>query len=999
MPDRLESTLKVPAFLKLHAKSVLIFAVSFGLYFLCARLGLSLATISEQASPVWPATGIAIGLGFFFGTPAFCGVFAGAILANLLTGLTLSPSAMIGVGNTLEALLAVRCLSFLSTKEHEFGVHARSIFSVISFVAATLMGAVIGSTTLYLFSVIEATGYGSNLLTWWIGDLLGALLLFPVLHQGSQFFKKGSRAGGISLRHALTLLILASGTCVFVFSIDSGAPFLFLVFFVLLYAIIYLQSFCVSAVTLLISTYAIWQTMHHSGPFAGPVLNDSLLHLQIFLAGFAITAIGLASLKQEGLFEKPKWILVFGWALSGVAFHFTYTAAVQKDELAFTSKTALVQTTLEEKMKDIRSALEAGVGFFSASDHVSENEWSLFAQQLRSRDRLPGLEGLGVIFSSSIKQRLGTSTENRYQPARPWKFFEGASYAAVMDHFIIKYIEPLKGNSAAQNLDIASETRRYEAALKARDSGIPTISRAINLVQDNMHRSGFLVFAPLFAKNMPISTEQERRQAHLGFVYAPIVLEKFVQAVFPESQRELAMGIFDDRDSSGPLYQEKPIRWIRTSSPGQGLQFFDRELTVQWGISKKFIPSASLVASWIGLLGAIGSLLLAIALSSVQLVALRAEKLAVEMSRKHDERRRVWQALTETSPVGIIMFDPLGSCTYTNSEWERLCETSKENLLGAGWKVFVHPEDETLFEEMWHQLLQGIAVQLEFRLLVKGQLVKYVAWRGRALFNEQEQIEGFMGTALDITTQQENQLALVTSSRLSSLGEMASGVAHEINNPLAIIQGRAYLIERTLHLDASVEKDRILKSTQQIVATVQRVAKIVRGLRSLSRDTSEEPFEIASVDEAIEDALEMCREKFKNNGVDLEVDTGGGEGIRFWGRSEQISQVVLNLLSNAFDAAQASQHPWVRIGLSKTENEVLILIQDSGPGVPAEIQSKIFDPFFTSKEVGKGTGLGLSISSSILKRHGGRLVFDRSHKQTTFIASLPIMTAQSDLVA
>lgn len=972
---------------------IFVFLLSFGLYFLCARLGLSFATISEQASPVWPATGIAIGLGTFLGAPAFLGVFAGALVANLQTGLSLAPSFLIGIGNTAEAILAVRCLMILSKKEYEFGEHARAIFAIISFVAATLVGAFVGSATLYSFSVIEASGYWSNLLTWWIGDLLGALLLFPVFYQGALYFVARVRANKFSLRHALTLLVLASASCFFVFSVESGSPFLFLVFFVLLYAVVYLESFCISVVTLLISSYATWQTIHQAGPFAGPVLNDSLMHLQMFLAGFAVTSIGLASLKQEGLFEKPKWILVFGWALSGFAFYVTYTSAVQKDELAFQSKKSLIQNTLEEKMKGIRSALEAGVGFFSASDHVSEEEWSVFGQQLRSRDRLPGLEGLGVIFSSSIKERLINAPESRYQPAKPWKFVKGLNNPLVTDHFVIKYIEPLIGNAAAQDLDISSESHRREAALKARDTGNPTISKSIKLVQDYQQRSGVLVFAPLFAKGLPISTVEERRRAHVGFIYAPIVLEKFMMAVLPQSERELLLEVFDDRSSLEPLYQENPVRWVQASVEGEGLRFFDRELMVRWGISQRFRPSAGAVASWIGLLGAVGSLLLAIALSSVQLVALRAEKLAVEMSRKHDERRRIWQALTETSPVGIIMFDASGSCTYTNPEWERLCETSRESLLGSSWRDYIHPEDREIFSETWAQLLRGVQVQLEFRLLIKGQISRHVAWRGRALFNEQEQIEGFMGTALDITRQQENQAALVTSSRLSSLGEMASGVAHEINNPLAIIQGRAHLIERVLLLDSSVDKDRILKSTQQIVATVQRIAKIVRGLRSLSRDTSEEPFEETPLDEAIGDALEMCREKFKNNGVRLEIEMSSCERIKFWGRSEQISQVMLNLLGNAFDAAQSNPDPWVRIDFAKTEHEISIFIQDSGPGVPTDIQSKIFDPFFTSKEVGKGTGLGLSISSSILKRHGGRLVLDKAQVATTFVVSLPISTS------
>lgn len=233
-----------------------------------------------------------------------------------------------------------------------------------------------------------------------------------------------------------------------------------------------------------------------------------------------------------------------------------------------------------------------------------------------------------------------------------------------------------------------------------------------------------------------------------------------------------------------------------------------------------------------------------------------------------------------------------------------------------------------------------------------------------------------------------NRHQLVNSSKLASLGEMAGGVAHEINNPLQIIslsveQMRLLLTEKTINVPE------IGKICDEVESTIDRINNIVKGMKLISRDGNEDPFEKINLKSIVLETLGFCKEKFKNNGVKLILFDEVHDNYDVYAQRVMLSQVILNLLNNAFDAILKNNTKVIRIHLAKNNDNIVLSIFDNGPGVPEHLVEKIFQPFFTTKEIGKGTGLGLSISKSIIEKHSGKISLDKDN-HSKFIIELPL---------
>jgi two-component system C4-dicarboxylate transport sensor histidine kinase DctB len=235
----------------------------------------------------------------------------------------------------------------------------------------------------------------------------------------------------------------------------------------------------------------------------------------------------------------------------------------------------------------------------------------------------------------------------------------------------------------------------------------------------------------------------------------------------------------------------------------------------------------------------------------------------------------------------------------------------------------------------------------------------------------------------------DKQEQLVQAGKLATLGELTTGVAHELNNPLnniGLFVGNGIDL---LELGAW-NNEQIVGELRRAMQQVRKATEIISHLRTFGRaaPVSREP---VSVRQAIDRALSLMQEQLRLREIQVTVDLGPEEPV-VMANPIQLEQVFMNLLTNARDAMADSPRKEIRISGSVDSEAVEVAFADTGRGIPPGLERRIFDPFFTTKEVGKGTGLGLSITYGIVKDHGGTIsVVSQSDEGATFIIRLPLI--------
>ena len=237
----------------------------------------------------------------------------------------------------------------------------------------------------------------------------------------------------------------------------------------------------------------------------------------------------------------------------------------------------------------------------------------------------------------------------------------------------------------------------------------------------------------------------------------------------------------------------------------------------------------------------------------------------------------------------------------------------------------------------------------------------------------------------------EKQEQLVQAGKLATLGELTTGVAHELNNPLnniGLFMGNAIdLIELGM---ADAEPERILQELHSAMQQVRKATEIISHLRTFGRaaSVSREPMPLLQV---IQSSLSLMQEQLRLRQIGITLNFPPEE-VMVIGNAIQLEQVFINLLTNARDALVGVTHKSIEITCTKLADMVEIRFRDTGPGIPPDLEQRIFDPFFTTKEVGTGTGLGLSITYGIIKEHQGSIAVENHPSEgALFLIQIPLM--------
>lgn len=284
---------------------------------------------------------------------------------------------------------------------------------------------------------------------------------------------------------------------------------------------------------------------------------------------------------------------------------------------------------------------------------------------------------------------------------------------------------------------------------------------------------------------------------------------------------------------------------------------------------------------------------------------------------------------------------------------------------------------ERLFYPAWRMTdfyIYGIALQLLILIGLGSSTISFIL---EVMKDRNEQ-------RCEMILKERNEQFL-GQSKYSELGMMSAGIAHEINNPLAIIQAKTTQLLRIVRDPERVED--VTEGLEQILYTSERINRTIQGVREFVHQDERLPNEEFLVKHLVDDVLAFCGQRMKNHGVNLRFY--GIQNYSLRGHKIQLEQVLLNLLNNSFDAIEYLPDKWIELSVHESEDAIQIFVKDSGSGIPPETASRMMEAFYTTKKVGKGTGLGLAMARGIVEQHGGSLVYVGNARHTTFMLELP----------
>ena len=338
------------------------------------------------------------------------------------------------------------------------------------------------------------------------------------------------------------------------------------------------------------------------------------------------------------------------------------------------------------------------------------------------------------------------------------------------------------------------------------------------------------------------------------------------------------------------------------------------------------------------------------------------------MERRLREEQEFVRRLVACFPDIIVVLDTEGRYTFVSPRVQEFLGYTPDDYLGASLHERPHPDDRGSLLAFFQSLTSGEVSfgAVEYRTSHKNGGWRTMRANASPLTDGEGKIIGIVASARDVTESKRLEQQLMQSEKLAAIGQMVSGVAHELNNPLTAILGVSDLLRERTSDDASQ------RQLQLIHKQARKAAELVKGLLMFSRPSQHKSKQV-QVTDLIDRAIELQRAESEARHIAIEM-TAAPNLPAIEADPQHMIQVFVNLLANAHEAiASVRDHGRIGIQISSLDSQQEILVDDDGPGVPTDVRSKIFDPFFTTHRTSGGSGLGLTICLVIVKEHGGTI--------------------------
>ncbi|WP_374079643.1 ATP-binding protein [Bdellovibrio bacteriovorus] len=616
--------------------------------------------------------------------------------------------------------------------------------------------------------------------------------------------------------------------------------------------------------------------------------------------------------------------------------------------------------------------------------------------QIRGESLKANLDNVFLPLQKSLEHMSRRFSSGSYPNYKMWAVdaesyfeeFEGLRRLVWADRGdIIRWVYPLTNGGNTVVNTTASNLQLRERLSKAPSNPSAFISRLFELKTGGM---GFVLVVPVFLN-----------EKYQGTVSAALMAEPFFSRVVKVEGYNLSL-LEDGREiySTGtpdPVFARDWKMMTRYSTLG-----------ANWDLI--LVPTAATIRENTSALPGV-VLLFGVSVSVLLGLSLSFYSRSRESEKAAKEAFELKKAGMNSVPLMMISMDENTIIREMNATAERILEYTTEEVAGKTSPEIFHDANEVrdaqskIEKELGRSITMGSEYvraffdlgynkASEWTMISKSGKRYNVVISTSEIRDENGNVTGYLEVVEDVTALKEKERLLeeqeqkiLASSRLASLGEMAAGIAHEINNPLAIIGGNLGILRKMMAQKGLGEDSDLTKKVDSLENVVHRIAKIIRGLRTYARESDLSGEEPTKVEALIDDTMAFCSEKFHSEGVEVVISLEPQLIVNV--RPYQISQVLLNMLNNALDAVLASRIKKVTIEAQKRNGGIEISVSDTGPGVPYHLRTKIMEPFFTTKEVGKGVGLGLSISQGIIQSHNGKFYLDENSAKTRFVIWLP----------
>jgi PAS domain S-box-containing protein len=699
----------------------------------------------------------------------------------------------------------------------------------------------------------------------------------------------------------------------------------------------------------------------------------------------------MSAKSKAGVPVLPLLVLLGGWALSAGMYVFLHQEAMRREALFFSERVAEAEAAIRVRITHYVDALHGGTSFFAATKSFDREEWHAYTESLQLRTRYPGINGLGIILAvppdgmEAWKARVRIAGE----PEPEAKPFPGTVEGAGDEtKYLITYVEGNVGDRAPIGRNIATEPSRRRAAELARDTGMPHINRRIPGSRDTQRRAGLLLYVPLYANNARRETVEDRRAALLGWVYAQVFPDVFLDGVLGPMGKVLRLHFFE----AGRMNREM-LLYTSEGAEGGTLPPFERvtemmlageSFQLGWQRGTGFPAAEKSPALWVAGSLAIATLFLAGMVTSLQSVGRRANAIAAVRTGELAASEERFRQAFEAAGIGMALVGLDGRFLRVNQSLCEIVGYSEAKLLQKRFQDITHADDLTADLALLRELIDGQRryYQLEKRYIHHDGHTVWIALTASLIRDEAGAPLHCIAQIEDITGRKrlEGNLAGARDEALESArikSEFLATMTDEIRLPINEVVNAARGLRDTPLTGTQAEKIRTIETAGEALLTLSNdildYSKIEAGQIGLESVHF-------NLRQCVNDTLALFAQRARHKGIKLEASVAERVPSHAAADARRLQQILVNLLTNAFKLTETGE---IRVSLTAEaldattgRQRLKFAVRDTGAGMPAEQIERLFKSFSPvdapTRQLG-GTGLGVAISSRLAELMGGTM--------------------------